>query len=133
MERSYQTTAIKRYIARLILLLATHTCGSGHCLPVVRKALVQLCNLDCHTQAHLAQFVLVLVHELNDLVATNFTDVHVVKQHASLGNLLDTQDLVRVEGERVYFLGMASGAINVGGNKVNPEEVENHIRNVCGV
>ena len=46
---------------------------------------------------------------------------------------LDTQDLVRVEGERVYFLGRVSGAINVGGNKVNPEEVENHIRNVCGV
>ena len=46
---------------------------------------------------------------------------------------LDTQDLVRVEGERVYFLGRVSGTINVGGNKVNPEEVENHIRNVCGV
>lgn len=43
---------------------------------------------------------------------------------------LDTQDLVRPEGDRVYFLGRASGAINVGGNKVNPEKVENIIRDV---
>lgn len=41
---------------------------------------------------------------------------------------LDTQDLVRVDGDRVYFLGRASGAINVGGNKVHPEEVENVLR-----
>ena len=46
---------------------------------------------------------------------------------------LDTQDLVRIEGERVYFLGRASGAINVGGNKVNPEEIERYIREVEGV
>ena len=35
-----------------------------------------------------------------------------------------TGDLVRCEGERVIFLGRDSGAINVGGNKVQPEEVE---------
>ena len=46
---------------------------------------------------------------------------------------LDTQDLVRVRGDRVHFLGRASGAINVGGNKVNPEEVENIIREVKAV
>ena len=37
---------------------------------------------------------------------------------------LDTGDLVRVEGDRVFFRGRASGAINVGGNKVSPEEIE---------
>jgi len=46
---------------------------------------------------------------------------------------LDTQDIVRKSGERVYFLGRASGAINVGGNKVHPEEVEKCIRQVPGV
>lgn len=46
---------------------------------------------------------------------------------------LDTQDLVKIQGDRVYFVGRASGAINVGGNKVNPEEVENIIREVKAV
>jgi acyl-CoA synthetase (AMP-forming)/AMP-acid ligase II len=46
---------------------------------------------------------------------------------------LDTQDLVRMEGDRVYFLGRSTGAINVVGNKVNPEEVEACLRRVGGV
>jgi len=46
---------------------------------------------------------------------------------------LDTQDLVRVDGDRVHFLGRASGAINVGGNKVHPEEVESVIRGMPDV
>jgi acyl-coenzyme A synthetase/AMP-(fatty) acid ligase len=46
---------------------------------------------------------------------------------------LDTEDMVRVEGDRVLFSGRASGAINVGGNKVIPESVEQRIRNVDGV
>jgi len=37
---------------------------------------------------------------------------------------INTGDLVEERGERVYFLGRNSGAINVGGNKVQPEEVE---------
>jgi acyl-CoA synthetase (AMP-forming)/AMP-acid ligase II len=46
---------------------------------------------------------------------------------------LDTEDIVQVEGDRIYFLGRASGAINVGGNKVNPEYVEQGVRCVEGV
>ena len=46
---------------------------------------------------------------------------------------LDTSDIVYVKGERVFFSGRASGAINVGGNKVIPEFVEQHIRCVDGV
>jgi len=46
---------------------------------------------------------------------------------------LDTQDLVRLDGDRVHFLGRVSGAINVGGNKVHPEEVENVIREISNV
>ncbi|MFT8210422.1 MAG: AMP-binding protein [Symbiopectobacterium sp.] len=37
---------------------------------------------------------------------------------------LNTGDLVKIEGQRVYFLGRDSGTINVGGNKVMPEKIE---------
>lgn len=46
---------------------------------------------------------------------------------------LDTQDLVRIDKDRVLFVGRASGAINVGGNKVNPETLENYLRSIDGV
>lgn len=38
---------------------------------------------------------------------------------------INTQDVVSIEGERVYFKGRINGAINVGGHKVFPETVEN--------
>jgi acyl-coenzyme A synthetase/AMP-(fatty) acid ligase len=37
---------------------------------------------------------------------------------------VDTTDLVERRGDRYYFVGRRSGIINVGGYKVNPEEVE---------
>jgi len=46
---------------------------------------------------------------------------------------LDTEDLVRIENDRVLFVGRASGAINVGGNKVSPELLESYLRNLDGV
>lgn len=46
---------------------------------------------------------------------------------------IDSGDLVEIRGDRVLFLGRDSGAINVGGNKVIPEEVEAVIREVEGV
>jgi acyl-CoA synthetase (AMP-forming)/AMP-acid ligase II len=42
---------------------------------------------------------------------------------------IDTGDIVEIKGERVYFLGRDSGAINVGGNKVQPEEIEHVLLN----
>jgi len=39
----------------------------------------------------------------------------------------DTGDLLDVVGDRVIFKGRLNGSINVGGNKVMPEEVERHI------
>jgi acyl-CoA synthetase (AMP-forming)/AMP-acid ligase II len=46
---------------------------------------------------------------------------------------INTGDLVRRAGDRYLFLGRASGAINVGGNKVFPEEVERIVREMPGV
>lgn len=37
---------------------------------------------------------------------------------------VDTGDMVERRGERYYFVGRRGGIINVGGNKVHPEEVE---------
>lgn len=37
---------------------------------------------------------------------------------------INTGDLVEKRDGRIYFLGRESGAINVGGNKVQPEEIE---------
>jgi non-ribosomal peptide synthetase component E (peptide arylation enzyme) len=42
---------------------------------------------------------------------------------------IDTGDIVEIKGDRVYFLGRDSGAINVGGDKVQPEEVESILLN----
>jgi acyl-CoA synthetase (AMP-forming)/AMP-acid ligase II len=44
-----------------------------------------------------------------------------------------TGDLVRIEGDRVYFAGRLSDIINVGGSKVHPLEVERYVRSVAGV
>lgn len=46
---------------------------------------------------------------------------------------IDSGDLVNIVGDRIHFLGRASGSINVGGNKVMPEEVEAVIKEVQGV
>ncbi len=37
---------------------------------------------------------------------------------------INTCDDVEIIGDRVFFLGRANGVINVGGNKVHPEEIE---------
>jgi acyl-CoA synthetase (AMP-forming)/AMP-acid ligase II len=41
---------------------------------------------------------------------------------------VDTGDLVALDGGRYRFMGRASGSINVGGNKLQPEEVERVLR-----
>ena len=46
---------------------------------------------------------------------------------------IDTGDLVKREGDRYLFLGRANGTINVGGNKVHPEEIENFLLACTGV
>ncbi|HVW08193.1 MAG TPA: fatty acid--CoA ligase family protein [Bryobacteraceae bacterium] len=46
---------------------------------------------------------------------------------------VNTGDLVRTTEDRVFFLGRANGTINVGGNKVPPEEVESFLHTIPGV
>ncbi len=44
-----------------------------------------------------------------------------------------TGDLLEIQGDRCYFQGRANGAINVGGNKVQPATVERVIADIPGV
>jgi len=46
---------------------------------------------------------------------------------------IETGDLVELKEDRYLFLGRENGSINVGGNKVHPEEVERTILQVDGV
>ena len=46
---------------------------------------------------------------------------------------ISTGDCVKQVGDRYFFLGRKNGSINVGGNKVMPEQVESVIRQVDGV
>ena len=49
------------------------------------------------------------------------------------GGFVDTGDLVERRGDRYFFAGRAGGIINVGGLKINPEEVEAVINRHPGV
>lgn len=42
-------------------------------------------------------------------------------------SFVNSGDAVVIDAERVYFAGRSSGAINVGGNKVHPELIEQHL------
>ncbi len=46
---------------------------------------------------------------------------------------IDSGDLVEIDRDRAHFLGRVAGAINVGGHKVLPEEVETKVLEVAGV
>ena len=47
-----------------------------------------------------------------------------LKQQTDEQGYVDTLDKVQIVDDRVVFLGRATGTINVGGNKVHPEKVE---------
>ncbi len=46
---------------------------------------------------------------------------------------IDSGDVVETQADRVRFLGRANGSINVGGNKVMPEEIESVIKELPDV
>lgn len=61
---------------------------------------------------------------------------HYVGESSEIANdegWIDTGDLVEINEGRVFFKGRLNGAINVGGNKVIPEDVESEILKVPGV
>jgi len=63
--------------------------------------------------------------EINGVkLKVNDDGILLIKPTAKHQDYIDSGDLVEISNDRVYFLGRASGAINVGGNKVQPEEVE---------
>ncbi len=61
--------------------------------------------------------------------------VYIKSPHALVSDdsFIKTGDLVELRGDRYIFLGRDSGIINVGGNKVHPEEIEKEILAVDGV
>lgn len=58
---------------------------------------------------------------------------HYGGQQGNHSDWFATGDLVRKQDGRVFFVGRQSDVINVGGNKVHPLEVEQHVRSVAGV
>jgi acyl-CoA synthetase (AMP-forming)/AMP-acid ligase II len=61
---------------------------------------------------------------INDLITASLCDDD---------GWIDTGDIVEVTADRAYFKGRLNGSINIGGNKVFPEEVETEILKVAGV
>lgn len=61
-----------------------------------------------------------------DYVASN-------KRIADQKGFINTGDVVEVKGDRCYFIGRSSGVINVGGNKVHPEKIEELVNSFKGV
>lgn len=74
-------------------------------------------------------FAVELKIENNTLHIRSFrTASHCLGQNLSvLDGFIDTGDLVEQHGDRYFFLGRKEGVINVGGQKVYPEEVEDII------
>ncbi|MDP5133926.1 MAG: AMP-binding protein [Paraglaciecola sp.] len=58
------------------------------------------------------------------LIKPRHGNAQTMLQIADGQGFIDTFDEVQVTDERVFFLGRATGVINVGGNKVYPEKVE---------
>ena len=60
-------------------------------------------------------------------------DEHDILWLGSDAGWINSGDVVEVRSDRICFLGRANGSINVGGNKVMPEEVESVIKELPGV
>jgi len=56
-------------------------------------------------------------------IASGYVGIDAARLHDAQG-YVDTGDVVELRGDRYHFVGRKEGIINVGGNKVHPEEVE---------
>ena len=70
------------------------------------------------------------LHVRNDLVGADYLGG---QGALAQDGWVDTGDLVVQQGDRVLFRGRGSGVINVGGDKVHPEEVERAVLSHPGV
>ena len=52
-----------------------------------------------------------------------------MNERINADGFIDTQDVVQITDDRVLFKGRSNGTINIGGSKVQPEEIEAVIRN----
>ena len=50
-----------------------------------------------------------------------------IKEKLDQKGYFDTQDIVKIDGDRVFFYGRDNKSINVGGHKVHPEEIEQYL------
>tara|TARA_X000000950_G_scaffold265163_1_gene339152 strand:+ start:360 stop:1736 length:1377 start_codon:yes stop_codon:yes gene_type:complete len=62
--------------------------------------------------------------------ANNYVDGKFMKDSQGW---IDTGDLVKIEGDRFFIIGRQSGVINIGGDKVNPENVRQKLLEHSGV
>lgn len=62
----------------------------------------------------------------NSLIKVDENSILWIKPNNSQ-EFINTGDIVKIENDRVYFLGRETGSINVGGNKVQPEEIESKL------
>jgi acyl-CoA synthetase (AMP-forming)/AMP-acid ligase II len=58
------------------------------------------------------------------MVKPSFEICQTLTAQTDIQGYLDTLDIVELKGDRVLFMGRSKGTINVGGNKVLPEKVE---------
>jgi acyl-CoA synthetase (AMP-forming)/AMP-acid ligase II len=58
------------------------------------------------------------------MVKPDYQICQTLAEYTNSQGYLDTQDLVEVKDDRVLFIGRSTGVINVGGNKVYPEKIE---------
>jgi acyl-coenzyme A synthetase/AMP-(fatty) acid ligase len=58
------------------------------------------------------------------LVKPSHQTCQTLQQQTDTQGYVDTLDKVQIKGHRVLFIGRSTGIINVGGNKVHPEKVE---------
>lgn len=68
--------------------------------------------------------VLKMSDEHHLLVKPTHKICHTLAEQTDILGYVDTQDVIEIKGDRVLFIGRSTGVINVGGNKVLPEKVE---------
>ena len=71
------------------------------------------------------------IDEQNHLLFRTTADQSLTTKAVS--DWIDSGDVIETQADRVRFLGRANGSINVGGNKVMPEEIESVIKELPDV